>query len=387
MNTVHNSERLDHITKILDGIYHDYNHPAGLGSICKLLKHARLLDNSITRAEVKQFLETSDPYTLHYTPKKRYERLPILAAKPSLILSSDLGDLSSLAKFNNGYKYVLIVIDIFSRLLQVRPLKKKSGDEVSKALESIFNDPRTGRVRAIHCDRGTEYYNHKVKSVLKQFHVKLYSSHSQEIKASHAERVLQTLKKIIYKYLTLKQTFKYIDVLQNLVRKYNATPHRSLKRGQTPNRVHTLTNLRDIRKQFNLMYRPLSIKSAAITKKPHSFKPGDCVRIADDSHSKEFYKGYLPRFKEEYFTVNSVIGTGRVPVYTLKDLNGDVVEGKFYGDELITVKQPTNGIYKFRIIRSKGRGELKKYFVEWVGYPQSFNSWVSETDLVSRNGS
>ena len=130
-------------SEILARIYHDYNHPAGLGSINKLLKQARLLDPSFTRAEVKRFLETSDPYTLHYTSKKKYERLPILAAKPSLFISSDLGDLTSLAKFNNGYKYILIVIDIFSRLLQVRALKSKSGQEVSKALESIFNDPRT----------------------------------------------------------------------------------------------------------------------------------------------------------------------------------------------------------------------------------------------------
>ena len=372
-------------SEILARIYHDYNHPAGLGSINKLLKQARLLDPSFTRAEVKRFLETSDPYTLHYTSKKKYERLPILAAKPSLFISSDLGDLTSLAKFNNGYKYILIVIDIFSRLLQVRALKSKSGQEVSKALESIFNDPRTGRVRALHTDRGSEYYNNKVKSVLKRRGVKLYSTHSQEIKASHAERVLRTLKKIIYKYLTLKQTFKYIDVLQQLVSKYNNTPHRSLRKEQTPSHVHSLTKLGDIRKQFNLMYR--HIKTRTITRKRHSFKPGDCVRIVDDSHSKPgFYKGFLPTFKEEYFTVKSVNETGRVPVYTLKDLNGEVIEGKFYGEELILVQQPTDGTYKFRTIRTKGTGDSKKYFVEWVGYPPSFNSWVSKTDLVSRNG-
>ena len=134
------------------------------------------------------------------------------------------------------------------------------------------------------------------------------------------------------------------------------------------------------------MYR--RIKTRAITKKRHSFKPGDCVRIVDDSYSKPgFYKGFLPRFKEEYFIVKSVIETGRVPVYILKDLNDTVIEGKFYAEELISVQQPTDGTYKFRTLRTKGRGDLKKYFVEWVGYPQTFNSWVSKADLVPRNGS
>ena len=371
---------------ILAGIYHDHTHPAGLGGVKKLLDYAQRVDSTITLADVKKFLKSSDVYTLHYVPPVKYVRLPIVAPKPGVFLSCDLGDMSGLSKHNKGYKYILIAVDIFSRFLHVRLLRSKTGPDTRDALESILNHPRVGAIRRIHVDRGREFYNKHVERLMKQRNVKLYSTFSQEIKASLAERHLQTLKRLIYKYLTLRDTFKYYDVVQTLVEKYNATPHAGLK-GYTPQKVHGLTKLQDIREQFNRMYRHRTqrrrYKRGIPSKDVHCFTPGQTVRITLDSRSHQaFYKGYLKRFKEEYFTVDRVDCSGRVPVYTLKDLNGEKLDGIFYSQELIAVSQPSDGVYPLRVLRTRGKGDSKKYFVEWKGYPSNFNSWVDKDALA-----
>lgn len=52
--------------------------------------------------------------------------------------SADLMDMFKLAKYNNEYKYVLVVIDALSKYLWMQPLKNKKGISVAKALLEIF---------------------------------------------------------------------------------------------------------------------------------------------------------------------------------------------------------------------------------------------------------
>ena len=369
--------------KILSEIYHDHTHPSGLGGVKLLLEAARGRDRTITRTDVKFFLRSSDVYTMHVTPRVNFQRLPILAPKPGTFLSLDIADLSSLSKHNRGYRYILVCVDIFSRVLQVRKMKRKTGEETRKALESILDDPLTGNVRRIHADRGSEFYNSKVLALLKQHKIKLYSTFSQEIKASHAERAIQTLKRLVYKFLTLKSTFSYVNALQPLVDKYNHTPHAGLKSGATPLQVHALTSLEDIRGQFNRMYRDGGYKR--VNKKPrsHCYEVGQTVRVTLDSRGKAFYKAYKARFDEEYYTVHQVLELGCVPVYILKDLNGEILDGIFYSQELIAVEQPRE-YYPLRVLKSKGKGALKKYFVSWKGYPDSYNCWIDKSALETK---
>ena len=166
-----------------------------------------------------------------------------------------------------------------------------------------------------------------------------------------------------------------------MVKKYNDTPHAGLKGNSTPSQVHEFTNLRDIRKQFNLMYRPAEYKSPNKKKRSHCLRVGDTVRITLDSRTRQaFYKAYHARFDEEYFAIAEVLDSGRVPVYVLKDLNGETLEGIFYSQELILVTIPRD-VFPCKIIRTRGKGKFKRYLVSWKGYPPSFNSWVDKTAL------
>ena len=50
-----------------------------------------------------------------------------------------------------------------------------------------------------------------------------------EVKANYAERALKTIKGKIYKYFTYKQSYRYIDALQDITQAYNSSVHRSIK--------------------------------------------------------------------------------------------------------------------------------------------------------------
>ena len=67
--------------------------------------------------------------------------------------------MQKLSKWNKGYKYLLMVLDLFSKYGWIVPLKTKTGLEVSQALASIF---RENKPKMLWVDKGKEYYNRHV---------------------------------------------------------------------------------------------------------------------------------------------------------------------------------------------------------------------------------
>ena len=68
------------------------------------------------------------------------------------------------SKWNNGYKYLLIIIDIFSKFWWIDPLKNKKGEIVSKAFNQIFKENRVPKY--LWTDKGKEFYNKNLKEIL-----------------------------------------------------------------------------------------------------------------------------------------------------------------------------------------------------------------------------
>jgi len=115
----------------------------------------------------------------------------------------------------------------FSRYARCIPVKNKTGLVVAEAITKIF---KSLKLKLAHCqtDLGTEFYNQHVKQVFEKFEVNHYSVHS-EIKAALVERFIRTLTEKIYKYFTAENTYRYINVLDDLVYSYNHSPHSTIK--------------------------------------------------------------------------------------------------------------------------------------------------------------
>ena len=144
----------------------------------------------------------------------------------------DLVDVQALSRHNDGVKYMLTVIDVFSKFLHMVPLKSKSGKDVSAALQSVLKDPRylkTFKRRPVwvRTDKGEEFLNESFQELLKREGIQFQVCRNPDIKCSIVERVQRTVRDKLYKYFTHKDSYRYVDVLSDFVSGYNATVHGS----------------------------------------------------------------------------------------------------------------------------------------------------------------
>ena len=323
--------------EILLRLYETSKSPHSYGGIDGLLENARKIDPSITRKEVKSFLEKQESYTLHKITRKKFTRRKVLAPKPGVIASCDLADMSRLSKFNSGFKYILIFIDVFSRLCQAVPVKTKDGLVMTKALRDILESGYFDNLRRLNSDEGKEFYNKHVDQLLKSKGIILYSVSSREIKASLAERVIRTIKGKLYRYMSHNNTKRYVDILPDVIESYNNSAHTSLGDKQTPLQVHRITDPVLIDRQFYLMYknaRPRRINPSS------RLSVGQHVRIADEHRNSKFRRGYTVQNTIEIFKIRSIDTSQNPTTYYLEDLNGEPITGVFYRDELTPTHLP-----------------------------------------------
>ena len=130
-------------------------------------------------------------------------------------------------KFNKGFRFLLCVIDFFSKYAWVVPLKDKKGVSIVDAFQKILDDSNR-KPNKIWVDKGSEFYNSSFKKWLKDNDIEMYSIHN-EGKSVVAERFIRTLKNKIYKYMTAISKNVYIDKLDDIVNEYNNTYHRTIK--------------------------------------------------------------------------------------------------------------------------------------------------------------
>ena len=237
----------------------------------------------------------------------------------------DLIDMQQYSKQNKHYRYLLAAIDIFSKNGWLVPLKNKTGVTVSEAFKTLFKERKP---MYIWSDKGSEFYNRQVKELFKDNNIKLYSTENEE-KSSVVERWIGTMKQYMFKYFTANQTFKYYDVLDELVKHYNNTVHSSIK--MTPVQASKPKNQSTV---YRNLY-PDSERSEQLPPKKPKFKVGDRVRIT--KKKGKFEKGYTTRWTREIFVIEKVLNTNPV-TYRIKDLEGEEIKGDFYEQELQMTK-------------------------------------------------
>lgn len=112
----------------------------------------------------------------------------------------------------------------------------------------------------------------------------------------------------------------------------------------------------------------------------YNLKIGDNVRITEIKHP--FKRDYQQKWTEEYFKVSQRYLRDGIPVYKLKDLTDDLIDGTFYQSELQKVVKPDDILYRVKkVLKKRLRGQTKEVYVKWEGWPNKFNSWISESSL------
>lgn len=295
---------------------------------------------------------------LHKQARKNFPRRRVYVKGIDDLWQIDLVDLQKYAKFNAGHKYILTVIDVLSKYAWAVPVKSKRGDAVTAAMNHVFTTSRPRVPRNIQSDAGKEFYNSPFKALMQRLNINLYSSYSH-LKASVVERFNRTLKGWMYKEFGYQGTYKWTHILADLLKRYNNRVHRTIS--MRPSDV----TKRDEKRLLHVVNPSSSSPLAAV--KPR-FKSGDIVRVS--KYKTQFEKGYTPSWSTELFTIDEV-RTTVPPVYTLRDLQGQIIKGTFYGYELQRTMYPDTYLVE-KVLRRKGQ----RAYVKWLGMSSAHNSWI-----------
>ena len=130
-----------------------------------------------------------------------------------------------LSKYNKGIRFLLCVIDIFSKYAWVVPLKDE-GVSIVAAFQCILKQSNR-KPNKIWVDKGSEFYNASFKKWLRD-NIVMYSTNNER-KSVVAERFIRMLKSKIYKYMTSISKNVYINKLDDIVDEYNSTYHTTIK--------------------------------------------------------------------------------------------------------------------------------------------------------------
>jgi len=154
---------------------------------------------------------------LHKPIRYKFKRRRVFVFDIDDFWSADLKDMQSLAKQDNGYKYLLNVTDLFSKTAYSIPLKSKTSDVIIDAFQRLFTNRRPNK---LWTDLGSAFISNKFRKFLKDNNIELYHVYN-EGKAVVVERFNRTLSEMIQKHLTARNTSKYIDILKKLIDEYN----------------------------------------------------------------------------------------------------------------------------------------------------------------------
>ena len=247
--------------------------------------------------------------------------------------TADLVEVQKYSKWNKGIKYLLTVIDVFSKYGWIVALKDKKTESVSLAFDIIFEKSKR-KPEKLWTDKGSEFMSKHFKEFLKNNNITLYHTENEE-KSSIVERWTKTMKNKMWKMFSANNNTVYWDKLDKLVDDCNNTVHSSIE--MTPTEASKKENEKQV---FANLYGDLVYLKP---KKP-KFSIGDKVRLSKYKRPV-FDKDYTPNWTEEVFVVDKVMLTKPVTYYVV-DLLGEKVEGSFYEKELQKAKQQTFRIGK-----------------------------------------
>lgn len=348
----------------MDATYYNPRRPGSFAGVDKFYRSQK----KASRKKVGDWLRGEEAYTLHKPVRYHFKRNRVVVSGVDDQWDADLIDMTQ--QPDDGHRYILVAIDILSHFTWTRPLKTKTGKEVSEAFESIFAE---GRVpRKVRTDRGTEFANRVAQQMFRKHGVEHFVTNN-EVKANYAERVIRTLKLRVKRYETWKQTHKWKDIFPNITHSYNNTYHRTIKR--TPASVNKDNQDEVWMEQY--AHTPLQKADGEF-----KLEVGDFVRI---SHlRRSFQREYDERYTGEIFKVASRKKRGGLNIYELVDWMDDEVKGSFYEPELQKISADPDGVYKLeKIIRTrKRRGVEKEHLVRWRHWPPKFDTWVKASDLI-----
>lgn len=114
---------------------------------------------------IKQFLNNEDAYSLYKPIRRTFPRSKVVVDTIDSMWDGDLTDVNNIATQNDGFRFLLVLIDIFSRFLFIVPLKTKTNQDIIEGLNRVLTTIRR-KPRVLRTDKEIEFKNKFLKSCL-----------------------------------------------------------------------------------------------------------------------------------------------------------------------------------------------------------------------------
>ena len=237
-------------------------------------------------------------------PKKNYVTNKTNVYHIDDIWSLDILDLKDYGSENNrGHRYVLVVIDNFSKIGWTVPLKNKNAQTIKDSFENILISSKR-KPNLIESDRGKEFYNNIFQDFLNKNDIKLYSRNTS-LGAVFAERFNKTIRDLLKRPVFEKGVGNWIYILPTITKQYNNRAHSSTKLTPIP---------ASMKKNEEFVYKNLLDKRKKI--KPE-YEIGNLVRTAD--LQKTFSKGDTTNWSYKLYKITEV-NKDTIPSYHIDNL-------------------------------------------------------------------
>jgi hypothetical protein len=261
----------------------------GINKLNKIIKNKNI---DIDIDDVKKIIEKQYTYQIH---KKKNHNIKgrIVSHYPYDKVQADLLDMSKFSRKNGGYRWIFMLVDIFTRKAFIVPLKNKMASSVLDAIKTLH---KTVQFKIIETDDGSEY-KENVKKFFKDNNIlhKIYSANIDHFPLSIINNFSKLLKNTLYRHFTNENSTNWINYIETFMKNYNNTPNSAID-DIVPNEATTLENFEKIseinREKDNDDYD-----------ENENFKIGDTVRIHNDKNV--FTRGYTPKWSDETYKIVS----------------------------------------------------------------------------------
>lgn len=356
------------IDTYLKSVYYDAAHPASYSGIDKLYRFVKK-ERKISKARIKQWLTKQEVYVKHKPVRRSFKKLKVVVPEKYYQFDADTVSMVRFAQYNDGYKYILVIIDILSHYCWTCPLKTLTGKEMVSALKKTVET----RPQKIRTDSGTEFLNAQVEKYFKSQHIEHFNTFNQT-KANYAERMIKTLKSRISKYMHHNRTYQWFKVLSEVTKAYNQTYHRTIK--MSPAQALQEDDPVLWKAQYSVQAKTPVPKRGKV----FEYKMGDRVKLS--FIKSVFDREYDEKWTDETFSISGRNRKQGLAQYTIKDWNNDPISGSFYEAELQRSSLPNDVEYKIeKILKKRTRKGKKEVLVKWEGWHKKFNSWIPEADV------
>ena len=225
-------------------------------------------------------------------PRKNHPTNKIVYNHIDEIWSVDLADMIDYKiSNNNGYRYIFIVIDNFSKSLWAIPLKNKYSPTITNEFSNIVTKSKRKPLK-LESDRGSEFYNSIFQNFLKIKKIQHYSRFTDK-GPSIAERVIRTLRNLLKKPVFEKGRADWLSELPSVIKQYNNSSHHTIK--MTPVQASKKSSEK-------LVYS--NLKDDRVKQHP-KYKLSQLVRTADIK--RVFSKGDSTNWSYKLYTITEII--------------------------------------------------------------------------------